>query len=212
MGKKKSHHCAHVGQSLQLENQVAFPTGCRKPTAEELTSAWGKTLPDIWGPKCRILFSGINPGLYTAATGTHFARPGNRFWPALHLAGITPRLFKPWEQGDLPALGLGITNLVPWATRTAQELTQAQIESGLAKLRGLVEELKPDWLAVLGLTTFRQALDRKDLREGLLDEKWGKTSIWVLPNPSGLNAHLTLDNFAKSLDQLREAAGLAKLC
>lgn len=212
MGRKKSQHCAQPGQSPYPESPVAFPTGSRKPTDEELCAAFGKTLPDIWGPNCRVLFSGINPGLYTAATGTHFARPGNRFWPALHLAGITPRLFKPWEQGELPALGLGITNLVPWATRTAQELTLAQIQAGLAKLRGLVNEIEPNWLAVLGLTTFRQALGRKSLREGLLEETWGKTRIWVLPNPSGLNAHLTLGSFAKSLDQLREAAGLAKLC
>ncbi|MFM8931203.1 MAG: mismatch-specific DNA-glycosylase [Gemmataceae bacterium] len=182
----------------------------QKPITHEIEAAFGETLPDVVGPECRILFCGINPGLYTAATRTHFGRPGNRFWPALHLSGLTPRLFAPWEQHDLPGLGLGITNLVPWATRTAQELTKNQIQAGFIQLKKLVREMEPEWLAVLGLTIFRKAMGRKDIREGILDESWGSTRIWVLPNPSGLNAHLTLEGLAKSFNSLRVAAGLPK--
>ncbi len=181
-----------------------------KPTETDIQAAVGTTLPDVVGPDCRILFCGINPGLYTAATQTHFGRPGNRFWPALHLSGLTPRLLSPWEQDELPTLGLGITNLVPWATRTAQDLSKKQIDSGFIRLKKMVGKKKPQWLAVLGLTTFRQAMGRKDIREGILDESWGETRIWVLPNPSGLNAHLTLKGLAQAFGKLRLAAGLSK--
>lgn len=179
-----------------------------KPTSKELSEAWGKTLPDVVGPGCKVLFAGINPGLYTAATRTHFGRPGNRFWPGLFQAGITPRLYHPTEQWKLTDLGVGITNLVPWATKTAEELTGDQIASGIQLLRELVARVQPKWLGVLGVTTLRVALGRKDIGMGPLEEKWGQTGIWVLPNPSGLNAHLKMTTFAESLAELANAAGL----
>ena len=179
-----------------------------RPSKEELKCAWGTTLPDVIGLDCKILFCGINPGLYTAATGFHFARPGNRFWPALNLAGLTPGLLEPHQQAVLPDLGMGITNLVSKATRTAQELTSLQITEGLARLRSLVAYHNPKWLAVLGITVFKQALGRKNLAEGPLTESWGTTKIWLLPNPSGLNAHLKLAEFARSLNSLAIFAGL----
>lgn len=210
MNRKKRHSEKDLLPADQKAQGRVGGNTHKKPTQFEIQAASGKTLPDILGPDCRILFCGINPGLYTAATKTHFARPGNRFWPALHLSGLTPRLFAPWDQDELPSLGMGITNLVPWATRTAQELSKSQIDAGFSNLKNLVQEKKPPWLAVLGLTTFREAMGRRDIREGILDESWGNTRIWVLPNPSGLNAHLTLDGLAMAFDQLRIAAGLPK--
>jgi TDG/mug DNA glycosylase family protein len=206
MGKKKSQNPMHPPEDPKA--CAPFPTGSRKPTPTELENAWGKTLPDILGSGCKILFSGINPGLYTAATANHFARPGNRFWPGIHQAGLTPRLYKPWEQNELPSLGMGITNLVPWATRSAQELTPEQISAGYTQIRQLIKQWQPNWLVVLGITTLRQAMGRKDIREGILNETWDSTRICVLPNPSGLNAHLTLSGFANSLRNIAIHAGL----
>lgn len=179
-----------------------------KPTPKQLAEAWGKTLPDVVGSGCKILFAGINPGLYTAATRTHFGRPGNRFWPGLFQAGITTRQLHPTEQWKLVDQGIGITNLVPWATKSADELSTEQIAMGIQLLRELVAKVQPAWLGVLGVTTLRVALGQKNIGMGPLGEKWGKTGIWVLPNPSGLNAHLKMSSFAHSLAELAIAAGL----
>lgn len=153
------------------------------------------TLPDVLPPPgapLRVLFCGINPGLLSAATGHHFARPGNRFWPVLHGSGFTPRLLKPAEQEELAGLGLGITNLAPRATARADELSAAELVAGGARLRTLVAQRAPRWLAVVGVTAYRTAFARQKAQIGEQPDGLGETRVWVLPNPSGLNAHWSL--------------------
>lgn len=156
-----------------------------------------------------MLFCGINPGLMTAATGHHFARPGNRFWPVLHLSGFTPRLMKPSEQGELPSYGLGITNVVARATARADELTTEEYAEGGRLLTAKVERLRPRWLAVVGVTAYRAAFDDRKAAIGPQERRIGDTRVWVLPNPSGLNAHWTAATMAEEFGRLREAAALA---
>lgn len=156
-------------------------------------------------PGLRVLFSGINPGLYSAAVGYHFARPGNRFWPALHQAGFTPRLFRPFEQEQLLPLGLGITNVVARATARADELTAGEIRAGGTSLTAKVERLRPAWLAVVGITVYRTAFARPRAKEGPQPETLGGAQLWVLPNPSGLNAHWTLPSLADEYARLLAA-------
>jgi TDG/mug DNA glycosylase family protein len=151
------------------------------------------------------LFSGINPSLYTAATGFHFARPGNRFWPAMHRAGFTPRLLHPSEQAMLPALGLGITNVVARATARADELSPAELVDGGRLLEKLVATWQPRYLAVLGVTAYRAAFGRPKARMGVQDETIAGVPVWVLPNPSGLNAHFNLDRLTAEFARLRHA-------
>ncbi|MFD9126337.1 G/U mismatch-specific DNA glycosylase [Kitasatospora sp. NPDC059571] len=176
-----------------------------RPTADELAAAHGGTIPDITGPDLRVLFCGINPGLWSGATGWHFARPGNRFWPALHRSGFTPRQLHPSEQGELPALGLGITNVVARTTARADELTAEEYREGGAALRARVERLRPRALAVLGIGAYRAAFGRPRAAVGRQPEPIGTTAVWVLPNPSGLNAHYSLDAIAAEFRALREA-------
>ena len=179
----------------------------RRPTAEELRAAEGTTIPDVVAPGLLVLFSGINPGLYSAATGYHFARPGNRFWPALHASGFTPRVLRPAEQRQLLALGLGITNVVARATASAAELTPAEIREGGAALAAKAARLRPRWVAVLGITVYRTAFGRPGARTGRQEETLAGAGLWVLPNPSGLNAHWTAATLAAEFARLREAAG-----
>lgn len=153
-----------------------------------------------------MLFSGINPGLYSAATGHHFARPGNRFWPALHQAGFTDRQLRPDEQDLLPTLGLGITNLVTRATARADELSTAELRAGGQLLLDLAERLGPQWLAVLGLTAFRAAFGQREAGVGLQPDPLRGIPVWVLPNPSGLNAHWTPAGLAAEFGRLRAQA------
>ncbi|MGA5818784.1 G/U mismatch-specific DNA glycosylase [Kitasatospora sp. NPDC094028] len=176
-----------------------------KPTPEQLQAAKDTTIPDITGPGLRVLFCGINPGLWSGATGHHFARPGNRFWPALHRSGFTPRQFRPDEQGELPALGLGITNVAPRTTAKADELTADELRAGGAALTERVLRLRPRVLAVLGIGAYRTAFGRRRAAIGRQPEGIGDTEVWVLPNPSGLNAHYTLDALAAEFRTLREA-------
>jgi TDG/mug DNA glycosylase family protein len=136
----------------------------------------------------RVVFAGINPGLYSAATGHHFARPGNRFWPALHRSGFTPRQFRPDEQDQLLALGLGITNVAPRATARAAELAPVELRAGALELQEKMARLRPQWLAVLGVTVYRTAFGHPDVVVGPQADVIGPTRLWVLPNPSGLNA------------------------
>ncbi|MFI5978270.1 G/U mismatch-specific DNA glycosylase [Streptomyces sp. NPDC051452] len=157
----------------------------------------------------QVLFCGINPGLMTAATGHHFARPGNRFWPVLHLSGFTPRLLKPAEQGELPAYGLGITNVVARATARADELTTAEYVAGGLLLTDKVTRLRPKWLAVVGVTAYRAAFDDRTARVGPQERTIGDTRVWVLPNPSGLNAHWTTATMAEEFARLRTTARAA---
>jgi double-stranded uracil-DNA glycosylase len=183
-------------------------------TPAELAAARDRTIDDVLpgpgDPPLRVLFCGINPGLVSAATNRHFARPGNRFWPALHAAGFTPRRLLPAEQGELRGLGLGITNMAPRATARADELSDAELVAGGQRLRALVERLRPAWLAVVGITAYRTAFARPKAAVGPQDERWGSadhwTRIWVLPNPSGLNAHWTPVTLAAEFGRLRAAA------
>jgi TDG/mug DNA glycosylase family protein len=153
-----------------------------------------------------VLFCGINPGLTTAATGHHFARPGNRFWPALHRSGFTPRLLRPSEQEELLTHGLGITNVVARATARADELSAEEYREGGRLLALKTARLRPRWLAVLGVTAYRVAFDDRKARVGPQERRIGGTRVWVLPNPSGLNAHWTPVTLAEEFARLREAA------
>ena len=165
-----------------------------------------KIVPDLVAPNLRVLFCGINPGLMSAATGHHFARPGNRFWPALHKSGFTPRLFRPDEQEELLTLGLGITNVVARESAKADELTRAELVEGGEILVAKVLEYRPKWLAVVGVTAYRDAFGERKAVMGRQERRIGDTRIWILPNPSGLNAHYTADSLAAAFAELREAA------
>jgi TDG/mug DNA glycosylase family protein len=175
------------------------------PTRAELLAAADKLVPDVIAPDLRVLFCGINPGLYTAYTGHHFARPGNRFWPALHLSGFTPRLLRPAEEQELLGLGCGITNLVSRASATADELTKEELVAGGAHLTAKVEQYAPQVLAVLGVGAYRSAFNRPRAAVGPQAERIGPARVWVLPNPSGLNAHYTLEGLAAVFRELRLA-------
>jgi double-stranded uracil-DNA glycosylase len=174
-----------------------------RPTRAQLLAAASKTVPDLIAPNLKVLFCGINPGLYTAAIGHHFGRPGNRFWPALHAAGFTPRLFSPFEERVLLPLGYGITNVVVRTTAAADELSVEEIRAGGKPLIAKVKRYKPRVLAVLGVGAYRVAFDRPKAMVGLQDDTIGDTCIWVLPNPSGLNAHYQPADLAKVLRELR---------
>lgn len=153
-----------------------------------------------------MLFCGINPGLVSAATGHHFARPGNRFWPALHRSGFTSTLLRPDQQSLLPSLGLGLANLVARPTARADELTAEELRAGGRRLRELAGRVRPGWLAVVGITAYRTAFDEPKSVVGPQAGRLGATRIWALPNPSGLNAHWTLPTLAEEFARLRAAA------
>ncbi|QUH02240.1 G/U mismatch-specific DNA glycosylase [Saccharopolyspora erythraea] len=176
-----------------------------KPSARELAAADGATVPDVLAPGLRVLFCGINPGLYSAATGHHFARPGNRFWPALHVSGFTPRQFRPDEQECLLDHGLGITNLVARASARADQLGSEELRAGGARLREAVRRTHPAWLAVVGVTAYRTAFDERRAAVGPQQRAIGTTRLWVLPNPSGLNAHYNLERLSEEFARLRNA-------
>jgi double-stranded uracil-DNA glycosylase len=178
----------------------------RGPSAAEIAAATGLTIPDVIAPGLRVLFSGINPGLYSAATGYHFARPGNRFWPALHLSGFTPRQLRPDEQEQLLGLGLGITNVVSRATARADELTDDELRDGGRKLLARAESFGPGWLAIVGITAYRTAFGEPRAAIGPQARSAGATRLWVLPNPSGLNAHKTVQQLAADFAELRAQA------
>ncbi|WP_280902506.1 G/U mismatch-specific DNA glycosylase [Streptomyces sp. MAA16] len=175
-------------------------------TRDDLEAARDRLVPDVVADGLHVLFCGINPGLMTAATGHHFARPGNRFWPVLHLSGFTPRLLAPSEQGELPAYGLGITNVVARATARADELTAEEYREGGRLLTEKVTRLRPRWLAVVGVTAYRAAFDDRKAAIGPQDRTIGATRVWVLPNPSGLNAHWTATTMAEEYGRLRAEA------
>jgi TDG/mug DNA glycosylase family protein len=180
----------------------------------ELLSYADTTVPDLIGPDCRLLISGINPGLWTAATGAHFARPGNRFYPALYAAGITDRLIDAsagMSEADARALtdaGVGITNVVARATAKASDLSRDELEAGGRKLVRTVERVRPRVLAVLGVTAYRSAFREPKAAVGEQDRKIGGATIWVLPNPSGLNAHETVTTLAAAYRSAARAAGI----
>src|ERR1051325_5562019 len=176
-----------------------------KPTREEVQAAAGKTVRDVIAPGLRVLFCGINPGLYTAAVGCHFARPGNRFWPTLHRAGFTERLLSPFEERELLKRGFGITNMVARATATAAELSDEELVRGGARLRAKVRKYGPAFVAFVGVGAYRTAFDRPKASVGRQDERLEGAGVWVLPNPSGLNANYQIEDLARLFRELREA-------
>ena len=158
------------------------------------------------GPGLRVLFCGINPGLYSTAVGHQFARPGNRFWKVLYASGFTDRLLSPFEDATLPSLGLGVTNLCPRTTATADELTPEEIARGGRELTAKVHEYRPRVVAVLGIGAYRLAFGRTEAVVGRQRDRIGDSAAWVLPNPSGLNAHYGLESLTRHFRELREEA------
>lgn len=185
------------------------PRRPRRPTREELLAAAGKTVPDVIAPDLRVLFCGINPGLYTAAVGHNFARPGNRFWPALHAGGFTDRVLSPFEERELLKLGYGITNVVDRATASADELSADELAAGGQRLAAKVRRYRPRFLAVLGIGAYRSAFGRPHAAPGPQPEALDATRIWVLPNPSGLNASYQPEKLAAMFRALRDAVASA---
>ncbi|SCL24253.1 G/U mismatch-specific DNA glycosylase [Micromonospora inyonensis] len=184
---------------------TAPPVPSPRPTREQLAAAADLTIPDVLADGLDVLFVGINPGLWSAATGWHFARPGNRFWPALHRGGFTPRQLHPSEQDELPALGLGITNMVARASARADELTAAELLAGARILTDKVVRHRPRWVAVVGVTAYRTGFARPKATFGPQPEPLGSARLWVLPNPSGLNAHFTAETLGAAFGELRAA-------
>jgi TDG/mug DNA glycosylase family protein len=175
------------------------------PTRAEVVAAAGRTVPDVIAPRLSVLFCGINPGLYSGATGHHFARPGNRFWPVLHAAGFSPRILKPWEERELLEWGYGITNLVARATATAAELDREEFVAGVKRLERKVRLYKPEWVAVVGIGAYREGFGRKKALVGPQPERMGPARLWLLPQPSGLNANHQLPELTAAFRELREA-------
>ena len=173
-----------------------------RPTRADLLAAADKVVPDVIAPGLKVLFCGINPGLYTAYMGHHFARPGNRFWPALFAGGFTDRPFDPSEERELLALGYGITNVVSRASAMADELSVEELVAGGKKLRTKVKRYTPRLLAVLGVGAYRTAFARPKAVTGLQSDVIGDTNVWVLPNPSGLNAHYQAGALAEMFKEL----------
>ena len=173
-----------------------------KPTSAEISAALGKTVPDIIAPNLQVLFCGINPSLYSAAVGHHFARPGNRFWRSLYAAGFTERLLAPFEDRDLLKFGYGLTNIVDRATARADELDAEELVKGQQQLVAKVQHYRPQYLAILGISAYRTAFNRAKAVIGKQDEFLDSAIIWVLPNPSGLNAHYQLEDLKRVYGEL----------
>jgi TDG/mug DNA glycosylase family protein len=176
-----------------------------KPTAEQIAAAQGRKVPDVIAPGLRVLFCGINPGLYSGAVRHHFARPGNRFWPTLHAAGFTERLLSPFEERLLLEHGLGITNLVQRATASAAELSVEELIAGGRRLERKVRRYGSAFVAFLGVGAYRTAFGRPRAEVGRQPERIGGAAVWVLPNPSGLNAHYQAADLARVFAELRQS-------
>ena len=177
-----------------------------RPTPADLVAARDRQIEDVIGPSLRILFVGINPGLWSGATGHHFAKPGNRFWKALHGAGLTPSLLTPDRQAELLDHGLGVVNLVNRTTATAAELSADELRAGARALVEKVERFRPQRVAFLGVSTYRIAFDRPKATVGRQGEPIHGSEVWVLPNPSGLNAHYQLPALAEAYARLLDAS------
>jgi double-stranded uracil-DNA glycosylase len=201
-----------------VESASAGPIGeqCRSEkmrfSRAELAALQGEAVDDLIDNRVRLLFVGINPGLWSAAVNAHFARRGNRFWPALHAAGITPHLIDVSDGMDeadrelVLGLGIGITNIVATASARADELSLDELRAGAVALEAMVRRWKPRVVAVLGLTAYRQAFAKPKVAQGRQDGRCGGAELWVLPNPSGLNAHETIDSLAASYRKVWDAA------
>ena len=177
-----------------------------KRTKAQLLAAYGKRIPDVIAPRLKVLFVGINPGLYSGAVGHHFARPGNRFWPVLHKAGFTERQLSPFEEREMLKHGFGITNLVKKSTATASELSRMELEKGGRGLKAKVRRYRPRVVAVLGVEAFRIAFGQPKALFGPQEERIGPSRLWVLPNPSGLNASYQLPVLGRMFRKVRKAA------
>jgi len=178
----------------------------KRPTRAEVVAAAGRTVPDVIGQGLRVLFCGINPGLYSGATGHHFARPGNRFWPALFGARFTDRILQPWEERELLVGRYGITNLVARATASAAELSKEEFLAGARRLERKVKRYAPTWVAVVGIGAYRIAFERPRAVIGPQPERLGPARLWLLPQPSGLNANHQLPALVAAFRELRRAA------
>jgi len=176
------------------------------PTREEILAAQGRIIPDLAAPNLSILFCGINPGLYSGAVGHHFARPGNRFWPVLHAAGFTERILSPYEEHELLERGYGITNLVERATAGAEALSRTEIMEGGRRLTTKILRYRPRFTAFLGIGAYRVAFGSPRAAPGEQDQRIGRTRIWVLPSPSGLNAYYRFRDLVRMFEELRRAA------
>jgi TDG/mug DNA glycosylase family protein len=174
-----------------------------RPTKEQLAAAVGKTVPDSIAPNLRVLFCGINPSVYSAVVRHHFARPGNRFWPTLYKAGFTQRLLRPDEEQELLTYGYGITNIVERASVAAAELTADELAVGGRQLQAKVDRYRPQVLAILGISAYRLAFDRPRAVLGQQPETIGTAQLYILPNPSGLNAHYTPTDLARVFGEFR---------
>ncbi|MFP3900993.1 MAG: G/U mismatch-specific DNA glycosylase [Acidimicrobiia bacterium] len=177
----------------------------RRPSPDELAAAAGGTVDDVIGPGLRVLFCGINPGLWSGAVGHHFAHPGNRFWKALQASGFTDAVLDPADERRLLDVGLGVTNLVPQATRSASELDREQLRRGARDLEGKVRRWRPRAVALLGLTAYRAGFARPRARVGRQPDSLEGALLWVLPNPSGVQAHYPFDRLVDELRALRRA-------
>jgi TDG/mug DNA glycosylase family protein len=180
--------------------------GRPRPTAAQLEAARGALIPDVIAPDLAVVFCGINPGLWSGAVGRHFARPGNRFWPALHASGFTPELLGPYRQDELLALGLGLSNVVSRTTARADELSDEELRAGGEILAAKARRYRPRWIAIVGITAYRTAFGHRGARIGAQDERIGGSRVWVLPNPSGLNAHWTPQTLAGEFARFRAEA------
>jgi TDG/mug DNA glycosylase family protein len=182
---------------------MAPATAPRRPSRGEVAAAAGATVPDVLAPGLRVLFVGINPGLYSGAVGHHFARPGNRFWKALAGAGFTDRTLTGVEDGALADFGLGLTNLVERATAGAVELSDDELRAGVHWLEAKVRRFRPAVVAFLGVGMYRVAFGVRDAKVGEQDARLAGARVWVLPNPSGLNAHYQVPDLVGLFTDLR---------
>ena len=183
-----------------MRSQPTLPPG----TPDSIRTAQGSRIPDLIAPNLRVLFCGINPGLYSAAKKRHFARPGNRFWPALYLAGFTPRMLAPEESSELLEAGYGITTLVSRATATAREVSPSELVSGRYRLTRKVRNYSPRWVAVFGVQAYRTAFKRPDAQVGQQPELAG-CDVWLLPSPSGANGTYPLVELVRKLQEFHDA-------
>lgn len=187
--RKKSLSTSLAKKTTKVSLVAPAPGMPWKPTPEQLKAAKTKKVPDLIEPNLDVLFCGINPGLYSAAVGHHFAGPGNLLWPTLFATGFTPRLMNAFEERELLAMGIGVTNLVPRASAQADELDHDELHTGARSLTRKVRKFAPKYVAFLGLVTYRIAFERRKAIVGLQEETIGGAKLWLLPNPSGLNAY-----------------------
>jgi TDG/mug DNA glycosylase family protein len=176
-----------------------------KPTRAQLVASANKKIADVIAPNLRVLFCGINPGLYSGWTGHHFAKPGNRFWPALYASGFTERLLLPSEKYELLKDGYGITNVIARTSASETDLKKDEYAIGARRLKAKLRKYRPAFLAVLGIGAYRLAFEKPKAMLGRQEEKFGDTTVWVLPNPSGLNAHYQAKELARLFRELRDA-------